>query len=175
MEQFTIVRRGYDPEEVDKYISTLEQVIKSYKDKDNAIRNAIISAQVAADNMVKNAKMQADEYKAQIVRELSKVSEEVDRQRIKLQAFNDIYTSLVRKYLIEPKESDMRDLFARLDDVDKIINILKGDDSLLGENERPNTSFERHDSRSEPAAVTQPLAADEPPGLLPPPTHADYF
>ena len=171
MEQFTIVRRGYDPEEVDKYISTLEQVIKSYKDKDNAIKNAIISAQVAADNMVKNAKMQADEYKAQIVRELGKVGTEVDRQRVKLQAFSDIYTSLVKKYLTEPKDSDLRDLFARLDDVEKIINILKGDDSLLGENERPATGFERTD----PDFTTHMSAADEPPGLLPPPTHADYF
>ena len=171
MEQFTIVRRGYDPEEVDKYVSTLEQVIKSYKDKDNAIKNAIISAQVAADNMVKNAKMQADEYKAQIVRELGKVSIEVERQRVKLQAFNDIYTSLVRKYLTEPRENDMRDLFARLDDVDKIINILRGDDSLLGENERPDTNYEHQES----GYAAQAPHSDEPPGLLQPPTHADYF
>ena len=171
MEQFTLVRKGYDPEEVDKYISTLELVIKSYKDKDNAIKNAIISAQVAADNMVKNAKMQADEYKSQIVRELGKVSTEVERQRIKLQAFSDIYTSLVRKYLTEPKENDLRDLFDRLDDVDKIINILKGDDSLLGENERPNTNYEPPDPGF--SAPTPP--PDEPPGLLPPPSHADYF
>ena len=170
LEQFTIVRRGYDPEEVDKYISTLEQVIKSYKDKDNAIKNAIISAQVAADNMVKNAKMQADEYKAQIVRELGKVSVEVERQRVQLQAFQDIYTSLVRKYLVEPKENDMRELFARLDDVDKIINILRGDDSLLGENER--TGYEQPDS----GYAAHAPASDEPPGLLPPPpTQADYF
>ena len=170
LEQFTIVRRGYDPEEVNKYVSTLEQVIKSYKDKDNAIKNAIISAQVAADNMVKNAKMQADEYKSQIVRELSKVSVEVERQRVQLQAFQDIYTSLIRKYLTEPKENEMRELFARLDDVDKIINILKGDDSLLGENERAG-----HEQPDYYGYVPQEPAPDEPPGLPPPPAQADYF
>ena len=165
MEQFSIVRRGYDPEEVDKYITTLEQVIKSYKDKDNAIKNAIISAQVAADNMVKNAKMQADEYKAQIIRELGKVSNEVERQRVKLQAFQDIYTSLVRKYLIEPKENDMKDLFARLDDVDKIINILKGNDNLLADEKEPINKFDIPEEDE-----------DEPqPQLLPPPSQADYF
>ena len=168
MEQFTIVRRGYDPEEVDKYIATLEQVIRSYKDKDNAIKNAIISAQVAADNMVKNAKMQADEYKAQIVRELTKVSGEIDLQRVKIQAFNDIYTSLVRKYLTEPRENDMKDLFARLDDVDRIINILKSDDSLLSEDERPAAGFA-------PLEAESSQEPEEPPGLLTPPAHADYF
>ena len=177
MEQFTIVRRGYDPEEVDKYISTLEQVIKSYKDKDNAIKNAIISAQVAADNMVKNAKMQADEYKAQIGRELGKVTAEINRQRIKLQAFNDIYTSLVRKYLVEPKESDMRDLFARLDDVDKMISILMGDDTLMTDGERPETNYAPASHAPVIHTHPEPVAAaqNEPPGLLPPPSHADYF
>ena len=110
----------------------------------------------------------------------------------------------------------MRDLFARLDDVDKMINILKSNDALLGENERPDTGYERPDTgydRSESAferpdtsygpdtaydrpesSYDRPEAAydrpdkgydrpqprrspkvDEPPGLLPPPTHADYF
>lgn len=125
MEQFTYVKRGYDPEEVDRYIATLEQVIKSYKEKDNAIKNAIISAQVAADNMVKNAKMQADEYKGQIAKELDKVSLEVDRQRMRIQAFKDVYSGLVKKYLTDLDEDDMTDIFARLDDVEKLIGRLK--------------------------------------------------
>jgi cell division septum initiation protein DivIVA len=125
VEQFTYVKRGYDPEEVDRYISTLEQVIKSYKEKDNAIKNAIISAQVAADNMVKNAKNQADEYKTQIAKELDKVSLEVERQRIRIQAFQDVYSGLVRKYLTDIDENEISDLYTRLDDVDKLINRLK--------------------------------------------------
>ena len=122
--QFTFVKRGYDPEEVDSYIATLESVIKSYKDKDNAIKNAIISAQVAADNMIKNAKLQADEYKVQIVKELEKVRGEVDRQRMRIQAFQDVYGGLVRKYLTELQENDVAELYNRLDDVDKLIGHL---------------------------------------------------
>ncbi|MCL1883238.1 MAG: DivIVA domain-containing protein [Defluviitaleaceae bacterium] len=125
MEQFTYVKRGYDPEEVDRYISTLEQVVKSYKEKDNAIKNAIISAQVAADNMVKNAKAQAEEYKGQIAKELDKVSIEVDRQRMRIQAFQDVYSGLVRKYLTDINEKDISDLYSRLDEVDKFIERLK--------------------------------------------------
>ena len=130
MEQFTVVKRGYDPDEVDKYIATLEQVIKSYKDKDNAIKNAIISAQMAADNMIKNAKLQADEYKVQIDKELMKVREEVGRQRMRLQAFQDVYTGLVRKYLREFTDSDMGDLLSRLDDVERTLDVLMGDETL---------------------------------------------
>jgi cell division septum initiation protein DivIVA len=125
LEQFTYVKRGYDPEEVDKYIGTLEQVIKSYKEKDNAIKNAIISAQIAADNMIKNAKNQADEYKGQIAKELDKVTQEVDRQRMRIQAFQDVYTGLVRKYLTDIDDKEMNDLFNRLDDVDNLVKKLK--------------------------------------------------
>ena len=139
VEQFTLIKRGYDPDEVDKYVATLEQVIKSYKDKDNAIKNAIISAQMAADNMIKNAQLQADEYKAQIGRELSKVREELGRQRMRIQAFQDVYSGLIRKYLHEFNDSDMADLFSRLDDVEKTLDVLMGDESLSPMNDDLNT------------------------------------
>lgn len=128
LEQFTYVKRGYDPEEVDRYISTLEQVVKSYKEKDNAIKNAIISAQIAADNMVKNAKAQADEYKGQIGKELDKVTDEVNRQRVKIQAFQDVYAGLVRKYLTDIDDKEISELYSRLDDIDKMIVRLKETD-----------------------------------------------
>ena len=135
MEQFTYVKRGYDPEEVDKYISTLEQVIKSYKDKDNAIKNAIISAQVAADNMIKNAKAQADEYKVQISRELEKARDEVGRQRMRIQAFHDVYSGLVQKYLVEIEGNDMSNLYTRLDDIDRVLVHLMDEDIVPAPNE----------------------------------------
>jgi len=130
VEQFTLVKRGYDPTEVDKYIDTLEQVIKSYKDKDNAIKNAIISAQMAADNMVKNAKLQADDYKAQIVKELGKVREDIDRQRMRMQAFQDVYNGLIRKYLKELDGDDISQLFTRLDDIDSLVTDLMQKDLI---------------------------------------------
>ena len=166
MEQFTYVKRGYDPEEVDKYIGTLEQVIKSYKEKDNAIKNAIISAQIAADNMIKNAKNQADEYKMQIAKELDKVTQEVDRQRMRIQAFQDVYTGLVRKYLTDIDEKEMGDLFDRLDEVDKLVKKLKevditpsaSNDPLIPEKSEPQVNFgnsptEEFSSGSPPAPV----------------------
>ena len=137
MERFTYVKRGYDPEEVDNYIAGIELTIKSYKDKDNAIKNAIISAQVAADNMVKNAKAQADEYKSLIVRELEKVNIEIERQRVRIHAFKDVYGNLVRKYLSELEENDMSSLFTRLDDIERLINNLKDVDLTPQANEYP--------------------------------------
>ena len=125
---FTEVKRGYDPDEVDNYIASLDNVIKSYKEKDNAIKNAIISAQVAADNMIKNAKMQADEYKLQIGRELEKMRAEVERERVKIQEFHETYADLVRKYLIKLDEKDTSNLHNSLNEVDRLIDLLMESD-----------------------------------------------
>ncbi|MCL2286385.1 MAG: DivIVA domain-containing protein [Firmicutes bacterium] len=121
---FTEVKRGYDPDEVDSYIASLDNVIKSYKEKDNAIKNAIISAQLAADNMIKNAKLQADEYKIQIVRELENMRTEIERERAKIQEFHEVYAGLVRKYLIKLDEQDVSKVHASLNEIDRLIDLL---------------------------------------------------
>ena len=131
MERYPLVKRGYDPEAVDNDIQTLENVIRSYKDKDNAIKNAIISAQVAADNMIKNAKMQADEYKAQIVRELDNVRREVARERAKVQEFHDIYANLIIKHLTPIEMEEVSELHSRLNEIDRLIDHLMETDTAL--------------------------------------------
>lgn len=144
MEQFTLVKRGYDPEEVDNYIATMENVIKSYKDKDNAIKNAIISAQVAADNMIKNAKLQADEYKLQILHELSDVRSEIDRNREHIQSFQDLYSQLIRKHLYALDEKEFSKLHNTLDNVEKLIDRLMVTDvapSGIGDDSTPAIEF----------------------------------
>jgi hypothetical protein len=124
LEQFSYVKRGYSPEEVNKYIATLEQVVKSYKEKDNAIKNAIISAQVAADNVVRNAHMQAHEYKKKITQQLLQVSNAIEAERIRLQAFHDVYMGLMKKYIFEVETADMHQMSKRLDDMEVLINDL---------------------------------------------------
>ena len=120
--RFTEVKRGYDKEEVDTYIQSLDNVIRSYKEKDNTIKNAIISAQMAADNMIKNAKLQADEYKHEILRELNKVREEIERKRIKIQEFNDTYSHFVGKYLTKLDGNDAAEMVKPLDEIDRLID-----------------------------------------------------
>ena len=134
MEQFSIVRRGYDPEEVDRYITTLEHVIKSYKEKDNAIKNAIISSQVAADRIIADAKNTAGEMKSKIAKQLSYITEAVDIQRVRVKAFQDVYSSLVQKYLKEMDTSEISELMEKLNDLERIVT----DIDEQGESANPN-------------------------------------
>jgi len=164
LEQFSYVKRGYSPEEVNKYIATLEQVIKSYKEKDNAIKNAIISAQVAADNVVRNAHAQAHDYKKKISQQLIQVSAAIDAERMRLQAFHDVYTGLMRKYLFEVETADMFEMSRRLDDMEKLVNdLMEMDVPPVGE---PTPLLP---SPAEPESVPEAMAfTPEPDPEMPP-------
>ena len=126
MEQFTFVKRGYDPEEVDKYITTLEQVIKSYKDKDNSIKNAIISAERTAADIIKNAQAEAETYKMQMGDQLVGMRGSLDRQRMSLQNLQDANTNAIRKCIQELERFDMSEMFSRIDEMDAAIAALQG-------------------------------------------------
>ena len=124
MESFSIVKRGYNPQEVDEYIETLEQVIKSYKDKDNAIKNAIISAQVAADNILKNTHMEAAEYKARTLDQLRHVYDSIGQQRSHVQAFYEDYNAMLQKYMRPFEESDVSVIYERIEDMEQYLREL---------------------------------------------------
>ena len=127
MEMFSYVKRGYNPEEVNAYINTLEQVIKSYKDKDNAIKNAIISAQVAADNIIKNAQAQAGEYKTILRKQLQTVRQSIEKQRAEVSLFQDTYNVMLRKYLKNIESGDFDGLEQQLTNLQNSIDGLDKD------------------------------------------------
>ena len=153
MSQFTYVKRGYSPEEVDKYIANLETIIKSYREKDNAIKNAIISAQVAADNMVKNARMQADEYKVQIARELENLRGEINRERMNVQNFQDSYAGMIRTYLQKLDDGQTSGVHSRLDDMEKLINHLLATDIIPSIEQSTPALEAKPDPKPEPRPI----------------------
>ena len=124
MESFSIVKRGYNPQEVDEYIETLEQVIKSYKEKDNAIKNAIISAQVAADNILKNTHLEVAEYKANTLAQLRFIYDSLEVQRSRVKTFQEDYENMLNKYLRNFDQSDLSVIYDRIDDLEKYLREL---------------------------------------------------
>ncbi len=112
--KFNLVKRGYEPSEVDAYIETLENVIRSYKEKDKSIKNAILSAQVAADNIVNEAKEHAEEIVANSHSYLEDIKASISEQNTLIDGFKKDYNSLVEKYIVKANEEDFRLLKNRL-------------------------------------------------------------
>ncbi len=129
-QEFTVVKKGYDPNEVDEYINKLEEVIKSYKEKDVSIKNAIISAQVAADNIVKNAELEAneivrtaeneaDERRTETVSVLTVLSEDIKRQKGMIKDFQEDYNGLMKKYFTDFNNREFLSLFEKINGLEE--------------------------------------------------------
>ena len=125
MPQFNTMRHGYNIEEVNNYIATLESALAEYREKDAAITKAMISAQVAADNIVKNAHWEAKAIRQETVEHLDKVADSIEKQRRMISRFERDYNDLIAKYMFKIKESDFLEAKASVDVLEACLNALK--------------------------------------------------
>ncbi len=123
-ESFSIVKKGYDPEEVNEYIEQLEGIIKSYKEKDHAIKNAIISAQIAADNIIKNAELEAASKKIKAVEFVKSLSNSLQEQKNLLKEFQSDYNALIKKYLVDFDDREYLNMFSKINEIEEYLTNL---------------------------------------------------
>ena len=110
-----VKKNGYDPAEVDQFIQELEAQIKIYKEKDATIHQAIISAQTAADNIVKNAKNQGRTIRENIAKQLEDVSLSISTQKLMLFNFVKEYNAVMAKYLRVVDNEDFQEISEKID------------------------------------------------------------
>ena len=121
-ERFSYVKRGYDPEAVDKYLEKTEIELKSYREKSAVINDAIISAQQAADNIIQNAKNQGRIIRESTAKQLEDIFLSVSTQRQLLTGFVQEYDILAKKYF---KIAENEDFIAVSAKVDALENFLR--------------------------------------------------
>lgn len=124
---FSYVKKGYNPVEVDNYIETLENVVKSYKEKDSAIKNAIINAQIAADNIIKDAEKRSNDMSVQAIKKVELIRNSISAQRSLVKAFQDDYNSLVDKYVSNFNQKDVLPVYASISELEEYLTSLSTD------------------------------------------------
>ncbi|NLK98663.1 DivIVA domain-containing protein [Defluviitalea saccharophila] len=125
---FAIVRKGYDPEQVDSYIATLQNQINSYKEKEQAINQAIVSAQIISEQLISNAKQEAEQIKKDAKIRLSKMQNMLDKAEEELKTFQDEYKKLISKYLTQLDENNIHSLMDELHSIRELF-VLKEEDT----------------------------------------------
>ena len=143
-ERFTIVKRGgYNPTEVDNFIASLEDVIRGYKEKDAAINNLLLNAQIAADNITKNAELEVVNSKQKAVAQLDKIVRSVEKQRNLLECFKTDYKKLIGTYLKEVEEHDFAPISDQITELEQYLESLKKSDQKSGKSaaEQTNDNF----------------------------------
>jgi len=124
-DRFGYVKQGYSPAEVDSYVDSLENVIKSYKEKDSAIKNAIISAQVAAENIIKNAELEAQEMKRKTMSDLKFISDSIVKQKEHIKNFQNDYSAMFSKYMKKFDEGDLINVYSAVNEMESYLFSLK--------------------------------------------------
>lgn len=124
-DKFNYVKRGYDPSEVDSYVNSLENVLKSYKEKDSAIKNALINAQIAADNIVKNAEIEVENSKRKAVSQLEIIYHSIAKQKSLLDNLKSDYHKLASAYIKEVDEHDFQPVYTQIAELETFLNSLK--------------------------------------------------
>ncbi len=123
--RFNYVKRGYDPDEVDDYIQSLEDILQSYKDKDATIKNAIVNAQLAADTIIENADREAYKTKAKLITQLDDIYRSLSVQRKFVQEFQEDYNELVKRYVHQFNDSEIMKLFTKINDLEEYLTRLQ--------------------------------------------------
>jgi len=143
---FFVVRKGYDIASVDEYVKhtsdriakleeeakqskadvdALKKIVDTYKEKESAINNAIVNAQISADSILLNAKNAAENIVINAKGQVEKVNEITENyladimrslspQRQMLQNFRTEYDAIVSKYLKNITEGDLASIDEKL-------------------------------------------------------------
>ncbi len=124
MQDFTIVRRGFEPREVDTYIVSLEsqiekrdKKIEEYRSREDAISRAVVEAQMMADSIIEKAKEEASRLKEEATARLESLRAEALQLRNSLTEFQESYNRILRRYLYSSHCDDLRKLYDRLDEL----------------------------------------------------------
>ena len=133
--KFELVKKGYNPDAVDAYIQDMEIQIKEYREKDAAISNAILNAQIAADDITQKANVAADtiiqnarNMSYQIMETTAKqvdgLLKSINSQKSKIQTFKDEYKSLIDKYIHQLDDSDFAEAEEKIQSLEIYLNRL---------------------------------------------------
>ena len=121
MTEFTKVRKGYRPEEVEQELSRLKQKIAEqeeelavYNKREEELHRNEIEAQMKADLIIEEAQRKADEIQKNAREELKENRQEALRMRDLMEAFQNEYNQLLRQYLLKIRTDEFSALMDRL-------------------------------------------------------------
>jgi hypothetical protein len=112
---FTTVKKGYDPIEVNRHITLLEEELNGFRGNQAAIANALIHSENAAQKIINDAHSESERIRKESEEQLLELQKKIKHMRMKLDAFQSNYNQLMHKYIIAMNNEDFIDLFDSLD------------------------------------------------------------
>lgn len=121
MEQFSIVRKGYSPAEVDRVMEALEQKVaqqekklEEYRAREDVLDQMEVQARLKAEAIIANANAMADERIRQAMQELENIRQDALGLRELIETFQREYNQLLRQYMLRIRTDEFPELMSRL-------------------------------------------------------------
>ncbi len=162
--EFAIVRKGYDKEQVEEYISELLATIERYKFKEEQTRDLVKLAEDKAKKIVEDAKDEAvrvaKEESDKIIdgaySKLYSIQETMQEQRTLLNDFRKDYNRFILKYVNEVNKRNFVHLQTSVDTIETYIN-----DTIKSAEQTKNGYFVPNPKKTDgPIIIVEPSESD---------------
>ncbi|MBQ7916151.1 MAG: hypothetical protein IJ315_05110 [Firmicutes bacterium] len=121
MQQFSIVRKGYQPSEVDQAIEALEQKVAQqekelvdYRAREAELDKIEVQANLKAEAIIASANAMADQRLQQALQELEGIRKDALGLRELIETFQNEYNQLLRQYMLRMRTDEFPALMNRL-------------------------------------------------------------
>ncbi|MFP4697651.1 MAG: DivIVA domain-containing protein [Eubacteriales bacterium] len=162
---FPVLKKGYDPQEVDNYISKLEQELNDFKQREQAISHAIMDAQVTSKKIVKAAKDEAGQIQKEAILQLDSIRRKVSYIKQKIETFQASYNQFIERFTVNINQDDINKLYHQLDELSNSLRVDESTEQPIAKPNltKPNDEETVDSNENEPTqASTENTKSDEP-------------
>lgn len=97
MPDFRIIRKGYEPLEVTRYIENIEKQLTDFKGKEEFINKAMVSAEMAASEIKNKAENESSALISDAKEQAAKIIENANKEAEKLLSKTENQIELIRR------------------------------------------------------------------------------
>lgn len=118
---FSIIKKGYAPQEVDRYIRELEESIASYKANEQYISSALVESHITSKQILEDAEIRAFEIEKDALIQLEHFKHELNHTKKRLQSFKNDYDTFIGNFKVSFNDSEIASVMNTLGELsDKI-------------------------------------------------------
>lgn len=122
LNSFSMVKRGYEPNEVDTFIRELEEAIVFYKMKEQYISQALVESQIASKKIIEEAEIRAFQIEKKSLIQLEHLKQELNDTKKRLQNFKNEYDTFMNNFKSSFDEDELLSFYDSLDDLSNTID-----------------------------------------------------
>lgn len=120
---FSIIKRGYEPQQVDAFVRELEETIVSYKMKEQYISQALVESQATSKKIIEEAEICAFQIEKNALIQLEHLKQEINDTKKRLQNFKNEYDTFMNNFKSSFNDNELHTVFDTLAEIATTIDI----------------------------------------------------